>query len=62
MGELAQRVKDWQLGVGGREKGEGQGDCTTNDGVTVVKLRGVCLCSHFYRQIAGYGMSVLIIG
>ena len=38
VGELAEGVKDWELGVGRGEEGEGKGYGTTDDGVTIMKL------------------------
>ena len=47
MGELAECIKDWELGIGSREEGEGKGNSTTDDRVSVVKLgwgESVCVC------------------
>ena len=38
MGELAQGVQNRELGIGGGEESQSQGDSTTDDWVTIVKL------------------------
>ena len=53
MGELAERVEDGELGIGRREEGEGKGNGTTDDWVSIVKLGwGECcvyMCVHLER-------------
>ena len=40
VGELAERVEDGELGVGGGEQGQGKGHRTTDHWVTIAELEG----------------------